>query len=203
MSSTLLNLLNPSQGTKSTLFDLTTLPGVILATGGFILLWSLLKRYVDRRGPIEAIYHIILSHGGLYSLFALAMSVEIVREGSLGPELDDEWLRWIYHFSKFYEYINMLLLVAQGKIVDPYTAFYHLAVRCTLLLLLFPSWPSIHYLLIVGEISLRPQIHNFPSRIPCIPCSSCSFRSFPIESSFGSNKPTLPTDAVLHLLSRP
>lgn len=108
---------------------LTTLSEVILTSGPFVLLWSALKGYVDRNGPIAVARPLTRFNSQLYAVFSLGLAYLIFndifhfREDIKVASLD---LAYIYHLSKLYEYIDVFNLVGQGITIGPHMAFHHL-----------------------------------------------------------------------------
>lgn len=115
---------------------LTSLQGVILTTGPFVFLWSTLRGYVSRNGPFSLARSLTRLNSLAYAAFSLALGFFILddvfhfdmyRDSQfrfLSPQTED--LAYVYHMSKFYEYIDVFNLVAAGTVIGPHMAFHHL-----------------------------------------------------------------------------
>ncbi|KIX94803.1 uncharacterized protein Z520_09493 [Fonsecaea multimorphosa CBS 102226] len=108
---------------------LTSLPSVILTTGPFIFLWSTLRAYVVRNGPFSFARPVTRLNSQVYALFSLALAYSILNDvfhfQKLG-QVKSADLAYIYHLSKFYEYIDVFNLVAAGTTISPHMAFHHI-----------------------------------------------------------------------------
>ena len=139
---TFLTPINPS-GQLTTITDLTTLPGVLLNTTFFIFTWSFLYRYIQRNGPVAIVRDTTLPlHTKSYSLLSLVFLLALLQSlaqtqastmlptflrTELLPVIDLQKLRYLYHYSKYYEqFLDTLLLVASGRSISPHMAFHHL-----------------------------------------------------------------------------
>ena len=113
--------------------DLTQLPTILIATPVFIVLWSWLRRYTTGPSgrPIPFFGTLIVLNSQLYALFSLALLVAAVQSLTTAapPQqlLLHDRVRRTYHYSKFYEWVDVLLLAGQGKAIGPHMAFHHLA----------------------------------------------------------------------------
>ena len=108
---------------------LTSLQSVILTTGPFVFLWSMLRGYVNRDGRVSIARPFTRLNGQLYALFSLALAYLILNDVFHFQEikgLESSDLAYIYHLSKFYEYIDVFSLVAAGTEIGSYMAFRHL-----------------------------------------------------------------------------
>ncbi|EXJ61871.1 hypothetical protein A1O7_02301 [Cladophialophora yegresii CBS 114405] len=108
---------------------LTSLQGVILTTGPFVFLWSMLRGYVSRNGPFSFARPFTRLNNQLYALFSLALAYFILNDVFHFSELDgidSSDLAYICHLSKFYEYIDVFNLVAAGTEIGPHMAFHHI-----------------------------------------------------------------------------
>ena len=111
---------------------LTSLQSVLLTTGPFVFFWSTLRRYVSRNGALSFARPLTLLNSQLYALFSLALGYFILNdvfhlhEDILGVRLKTSDLAYIYHLSKFYEYIDVFNVVAAGSEVGPHFAFHHI-----------------------------------------------------------------------------
>ena len=149
--SDLLTPINPS-GQLTTITDLSTLPGLLLNTTFFIFTWSFLHRYIRNNGPVAIIRDTILPlHNKLYSLFSLLFLLSLLQSLAQNhtnpsngapststtlpaffhtnflPTVDVQRLRYLYHYTKYYEqFVDTLLLVACGRPIGAHMAFHHL-----------------------------------------------------------------------------
>jgi len=108
---------------------LTTLSSVILTSGPFIFLWSTLKGYVGRHGPMTLARQFTRLNNQLYALFSLGLGYLILNDMFHFQEdvkVASSDLAYIYHLSKIYEYMDVFNLVAQGVTIGPHMAFHHL-----------------------------------------------------------------------------
>ena len=114
----------------SKITDFTALPTIIFATTFFILVWSWIKRFVASNGPIQGARTASSFNNKIYGVFALSLAIAIARSVLLGAEGMElaEYCKHAYHFSKFYAYLDVLFLVANGSIIGPYMAFHHISV---------------------------------------------------------------------------
>jgi hypothetical protein len=128
---------------------LASLKQVILTTGPFLFVWSYLRGYVSKHGAFPVFSTIITINSILYAAFSALLSYLLIQSyllqhaspdkpisiplplGLTIPFLDKSTLTiaemgYIYHLSKFYEYIDVINLVGQGKVVGPHMAFHHI-----------------------------------------------------------------------------
>lgn len=115
---------------------MTSLQAVILATGPFVFLWSTLRGYVERHGPLSLSLarHTTRLNNQLYAVFSLGLAGLILNDmlpsgGTKRIEtfgLSSSDLAYVYHLSKFYEYVDVFNLVAAGHPIGPHMAFHHL-----------------------------------------------------------------------------
>lgn len=141
--------------TESTLSDsqppLTSLVQVILTTGPFLFIWGLLRQYITKNGPQPIAAAVASVNNQVYALFSASLSYLLIQsyitsqsiipgqETTVSlpfnfsiPYLNQSTftvsnLALIYHYSKIYEYIDVFLLLAQGKVVGEHVAFHHLS----------------------------------------------------------------------------
>lgn len=108
----------------------TSLQSVILTTGPFVFLWTTLRNYIQRNGAQSFARTTTRLNNQLYSLFSLGLAGLILNDVfqcyPLGDGIKSNDLAYIYHLSKFYEYIDIFNLVAHGKVIGPHMAFHHL-----------------------------------------------------------------------------
>ncbi|KAK2758212.1 hypothetical protein FQN54_004056 [Arachnomyces sp. PD_36] len=128
---------------------LTSFPSVLSTSFGFATLALLTTRYVRIHGPIPLASKIMKFHNYSYSLLSLIFFLTLI-SGSISSFLRDapagetwwwrwmllmrgenegkgmEWMRYIYHYSKFYEYQDALYVLANGGEVHLHFGFHHL-----------------------------------------------------------------------------
>ncbi len=130
---------------------LTSLVSVILTTGPFLFTWSLLRQYTTRNGPSPIAAGLISVNNQVYAVFSALLSYLLIQSYTTSqsiipgqettvslpfnlsiPYFNQSTftisdLGRIYHYSKLYEYIDVFLLLAHGKVVGQYMAFQHLS----------------------------------------------------------------------------
>lgn len=107
----------------------TTLQSVILTSGPFLFLWSTLRGYVERHGPFSLAKSTTRFNSQIYSLCSLGLALLILNDVFHFQEYENikgSHLAYIYHLSKFYEYIDVFNLVANGQSIGPHMAFHHI-----------------------------------------------------------------------------
>ncbi|KAJ9616600.1 hypothetical protein H2200_000319 [Cladophialophora chaetospira] len=111
---------------------LTSLQSVLLTTGPLVFFWSTLRGYVARKGALGFARPFTQLNNQLYALFSLALGYFILndvfhfQEEIAGLRLKTSDLAYIYHLSKFYEYIDIFNLLAAGTEIGPHMAFHHI-----------------------------------------------------------------------------
>ncbi len=111
---------------------LTSLQSVILTTGPFVFFWSTLRRYISRNGAFGFARPFTRLNNQLYALFSLGLGCLILNDvfhfqnDVAGLDLNTSDLAYIYHLSKFYEYLDVFNLVAAGTEIGPHMAFHHI-----------------------------------------------------------------------------
>jgi hypothetical protein len=91
-----------------------------LQTAAFVMAWLTIHRRVSRRGPIPYASSISRIHNRIYSVLSLVMLFLI-----LTPQLGAQ-ARTLYHYSKFYEYLDLLLVRASGGFIGLHFGIHHL-----------------------------------------------------------------------------
>ncbi len=86
----------------------------------FIAVWAALDRYVTLTGPISYARLLTSINSRLYSFASLILLYLI-----LSPS-HEELARYLFHASKFYEYIDILNVRAGGGAIDLHFGFHHL-----------------------------------------------------------------------------
>ncbi|KIW84968.1 hypothetical protein Z517_00356 [Fonsecaea pedrosoi CBS 271.37] len=110
---------------------LTSLQSVILTTGPFIFLWSTLRGYVARNGFFSLARPLTRLNNQVYALFSLALACLVLNDTETFHFVDLEHvttsgLAYLYHLTKFYEYVDVFGLVASGTPVNEHMAFHHI-----------------------------------------------------------------------------
>ncbi|KAF3403361.1 hypothetical protein DPV78_004422 [Talaromyces pinophilus] len=100
-----------------------TFQGVFASTIFFVLAWLTTDRFVSYNGPVSFARTLIKINSWQYSFisFVLFLSIVLTRDSPYSS-----WPRQAYHLSKFYEYIDILLVRASGGIIDLHFGFHHL-----------------------------------------------------------------------------
>ncbi|KFY02527.1 hypothetical protein V495_05773 [Pseudogymnoascus sp. VKM F-4514 (FW-929)] len=86
----------------------------------FIALWLSLRRYVSLRGPISGARTLMTINSWFYAFVSLGLLFV-----TLSPS-HDLVARRLYHASKFYEYVDILNVVASGGEIDLHFGVHHL-----------------------------------------------------------------------------
>jgi hypothetical protein len=120
---------------------LTTFTEELAWTGVFAALWVAMRLRVLKSGPMRNAASILHLHTcaqvavSLYLLTVTLLSLAPTARSSTGSygkvlqaiRKDDAFLpRYSYHLSKFYEYLDIILFVADGGKVDLHFGFHHL-----------------------------------------------------------------------------
>jgi hypothetical protein len=116
---------------------LTTGPEVLTSTLIFTILWTLLQIHIQHHGPYPSARHLMRLHNYIQVLLSLMLlatnlACHIPTLAVLSPlqaPLQAESCRvprMLYHASKFYEYCDILIFVAQGGGVGLHFGFHHL-----------------------------------------------------------------------------
>lgn len=93
---------------------------MLLQTTIFVAAWVVLKRYVSKNGPISQARTFTKINSWFYSVASFGLMVL-----ALSPSRDTE-ARRLYHLSKFYEYVDILGVLAGGGAIDLHFGFHHL-----------------------------------------------------------------------------
>jgi hypothetical protein len=108
---------------------LTSLQSVILTSIPFLVLWRILRGYVERHGPFSLAKSITRFNSQIYSLCSLGLALLILNDVFYFEQhenIESSNLAYIYHLSKFYEYIDVFNLVANGQSIGSHMAFHHI-----------------------------------------------------------------------------
>ncbi|KIJ23016.1 hypothetical protein M422DRAFT_276490 [Sphaerobolus stellatus SS14] len=127
----------------------TTLPPILVYSGFFAVSALLTHLYVKRNGPIPFATPLRTLNNALYAsfsfYFAIQLSLSVYSWARLAsfrypselevarslltetlPDRSDMRLRYIYHISKFYEFIDIILMIATGGNVGLMFGFHHM-----------------------------------------------------------------------------
>lgn len=118
-------------------FHLFTSFWTVLAST-FVLVYCALtvQKHVRIHGRSPFAARVIKVNSYLYSFASLCFCLAIILSSDLAPESLKLWddgranevQRWLYHFSKFYEYLDIIFVLASGGSVGLHFAFHHLTV---------------------------------------------------------------------------
>ncbi|KAI7765620.1 hypothetical protein LZL87_014178 [Fusarium oxysporum] len=92
----------------------------LLLTATFLAAWQTIQWHVATRGPISQARTITKLNSRFYSSASLAFIILL-----LFPQFEGQ-ARSIFHFSKFYEYIDVFGVCAAGINIDLHFGFHHL-----------------------------------------------------------------------------
>lgn len=101
---------------------LTTLPEVLAFSIFLLLAWTAVDVYVIKYGPIAAARSLTKVHNWFYAAVSLVMLVQILNNDDTQ---DSFTIRYIFHLSKFYESLDILLVCASGSQISGPLAFHH------------------------------------------------------------------------------
>ncbi|CAI4213942.1 unnamed protein product [Parascedosporium putredinis] len=90
-------------------------------TIAFAFVWRALHNYVDKNGPIRGASTVTKINSIFYAFVSLALMIFLIYR----PE-GDATSRYAYHYSKFYEYVDILNVRASGGAIDLHFGFHHL-----------------------------------------------------------------------------
>ncbi|KAK5446620.1 hypothetical protein LTS15_009552 [Exophiala xenobiotica] len=108
---------------------LTSLHSVIFTSIPFFFLWRIVRGYVERHGPFSLAKSITCFNNQIYSLCSLGLALLILNDVFYFEQhenIQSSDLAYIYHLSKFYEYIDVFTLVANGQSIGSHMAFHHI-----------------------------------------------------------------------------
>ncbi|KAL5344374.1 hypothetical protein ACLOAV_010634 [Pseudogymnoascus australis] len=99
-----------------------TPPGTLLLSQSalFITSWLALRRYISIYGPIPGARTLITINSWFYALVSLGLLLIILYPSH------DLLARRLYHASKFYEYVDILNVLASGGEIDLHFGVHHL-----------------------------------------------------------------------------
>lgn len=86
----------------------------------FVALWLALRRYVSLHGPISGARTLMTINSWFYAFVSLGLLFV-----TLSPP-HDLLARRLYHASKFYEYVDILNVLASGGEIDLHFGVHHL-----------------------------------------------------------------------------
>lgn len=101
---------------------LTTLPELLTYSLFLLLAWTAVDVYVTRYGPLSGTRSLTKVHNWFYAAVSLVMLVRIL---NTDDSKDSFTIRYIFHLSKFYESIDILLVCASGSQISDSLAFHH------------------------------------------------------------------------------
>jgi len=93
---------------------------MFLQTAIFVIAWVSVKHHVAKNGPIRQARTVTKINSWVYAAAAFGLMVI-----TLLPSYDAVG-RQLYHYSKFYEYIDILAVLASGGAIDLHFGFHHL-----------------------------------------------------------------------------
>lgn len=93
---------------------------MLLQTSAFIGTWTLVHRFVAKHGPISQVRAWVKFNSWFYAALSAIMFGLI-----LIPSYEST-ARTLYHYSKFYEYVDILGVRAIGGVIDLHFGFHHL-----------------------------------------------------------------------------
>jgi hypothetical protein len=117
---------------------LTTIPELLTFTLLSTTTWLSLHIYVRHYGPISVARRIIKVNSWIYTIVSLLMFLLVIAAPSSptgpGTGTTKEYhhlfpaasTRYIYHLSKFYEFLDIFLVCAAGSPINLHFAFHHL-----------------------------------------------------------------------------
>ncbi|KAJ2981960.1 hypothetical protein NUW58_g6552 [Xylaria curta] len=98
----------------------TSLLFMILQTFCFILTWMVVDHRVSHHGPISGAREWNKMHSRVYSAVSAVLFYLTLSPGH------SDGARILYHYSKFWEYIDVLTVRASGGVIDLHFGFHHL-----------------------------------------------------------------------------
>ena len=109
---------------------------VLASTVIFVYCALAVQKHVRIHGRSPLASRVIKVNSYLYSVASLCFCLAIILSSDPAPESlklwddgrADEVQRQLYHFSKFYEYLDIILVLASGGSVGLHFAFHHLTV---------------------------------------------------------------------------
>lgn len=104
----------------STLVNCSPIALMLAQSSMFLLVWGALRAYVVYHGSIQGAYKIIRLNSLFYSVVSAALLIII-----LLPSYDTP-ARYLYHMSKFYEYVDIMNVQAAGSPISIHFGFHHL-----------------------------------------------------------------------------
>ncbi|KAK9433327.1 hypothetical protein V1505DRAFT_362358 [Lipomyces doorenjongii] len=130
-----LAILRTMLSTDSSLDALTTIPGILCPTVVFVTTAAFVRSRVLSHGPLPISSTFIKFNNRFYGAVSLWFLFTILLSRMTMPYSGNTliWLlptdadrRYAYHLSKFYEYIDILLVLANGGQVALHFGFHHL-----------------------------------------------------------------------------
>lgn len=93
---------------------------VLSQSAVFITIWLALSHYVSVHGPIRGARTVTTFNSWFYAVVSFIMFLLV-----LSPS-HDALARRLYHYSKFYEYVDILNVLASGGAIDLHFGVHHL-----------------------------------------------------------------------------
>lgn len=113
---------------------LTTLGATLGWTLTFVITWTCLKAYVDKRGALRWVDQPYDLHNSTAAILGLVLGVLVLDIGHdvirthYHYYVDPSFLGYLYHIFKVYQYLDIVLAVLTGETtISRYSAFTHLA----------------------------------------------------------------------------
>ncbi|KAK9345906.1 hypothetical protein V1522DRAFT_405707 [Lipomyces starkeyi] len=128
-------ILRTMSSTDSSLDTLTTIPGILCPTVVFVTTAAFIRSRVLSHGPLPMSSTLIKFNNRFYGAVSLWFLFTILLSHMTASYSANSlfWLlptdadrRYAYHLSKFYEYIDILLVLANGGQVALHFGFHHL-----------------------------------------------------------------------------
>lgn len=93
---------------------------MLVQTSAFIGAWALIHRFVAKHGPISQARALVKFNNWFY------VALSSIMFGLILTPSCESTARTLYHYSKFYEYIDILGVRAIGGAIDLHFGFHHL-----------------------------------------------------------------------------
>ncbi|KAI9163681.1 hypothetical protein HJFPF1_05303 [Paramyrothecium foliicola] len=94
--------------------------GMFLQTNLYLSCWLMIRLYVSRHGPHSQARRLNKVNNWFYSAASLILFCIIITTSQ------EQLARKLYHYSKFYEYIDVFGVQAGGGFIDLHFGFHHL-----------------------------------------------------------------------------
>lgn len=120
-------------------FPLVNPAAVISSTFVFVITALMIGKYCQSYGPLRFASSITRSNSQCYAVFSLLLLL-LILASPWSPETDRIG-RYAYHTSKFYEYIDIINVLASGGSINLHFAFHHLTTPYFTLFRVVPEFP--------------------------------------------------------------